>query len=163
MAVRERPITRKTERRAEIEAIRQRFATTPGRDELIDSGEIDEPVPHGQFIELAALVRDLKAERERQGLSLTDVAEASRLTRAMVSRLENGWNTNPTQDTLHRYALALGMRIGMQAVRIENMTPSEPDETSSPEQGDASPSSGSSLRERLNRDRAERHERRSGG
>ena len=46
--------------------------------------------------------------REGLGLSLTDVSERSGLTRAVVSRLDNGWNLNPTLETLFRYAEALG-------------------------------------------------------
>jgi transcriptional regulator with XRE-family HTH domain len=77
----------------------------------VDAGDIDEPVPHGQFLELAALTHGLKARREALGLSLTDVSQRSGLTRAAVSRLENGWNTNPTLDTLYRYALALDAHV----------------------------------------------------
>jgi transcriptional regulator with XRE-family HTH domain len=82
---------------------------------MIDSGEIDEPVPHGQFIGLTELVHDLKERRTRLKLSLTDVADRSGLTRAAVSRLENGWNANPTLETLYRYALALNANIRLVA------------------------------------------------
>jgi transcriptional regulator with XRE-family HTH domain len=37
------------------------------------------------------------------------------LTRAAVSRLENGWNANPTLETLYRYALALNANIRLVA------------------------------------------------
>jgi transcriptional regulator with XRE-family HTH domain len=37
-------------------------------------------------------------------MSLTDVSERSGMTRAAVSKLENGWNLNPTLETLVRYA-----------------------------------------------------------
>jgi DNA-binding XRE family transcriptional regulator len=93
-------------------------ATGPGdssTDDMIDSGEIDEPVPHGQFIGLTGLVHDLKERRTRLKLSLTDVADRSGLTRAAVSRLENGWNANPTLETLYRYALALNANIRLVA------------------------------------------------
>ena len=45
------------------------------------------------------------------GLSLTDLSERSGLTRAAISRLENGWNLNPTLETLFRYAEALGVDL----------------------------------------------------
>ena len=45
------------------------------------------------------------------GLSLTDLSECTRLTRAAISRLENGWNLNPTLETLFRYTEALGVRL----------------------------------------------------
>ena len=42
--------------------------------------------------------------RERMGLSLTDLSgTVTGLTRAAISRLENGWNLNPTLETLFRY------------------------------------------------------------
>jgi hypothetical protein len=52
---------------------------------------------------------------EERGLSLTDVFERSGLTRAAVSRLENGWNANPTLDTLFRYAAPLGAHVSLSA------------------------------------------------
>lgn len=85
----------------------------PGPDELTDRGEIDELVPHGQFLELRVLVAELRQLRERQGLSLTALSERSGMTRAAISRLENGWNANPTLDTLYRYAAALGAHVGL--------------------------------------------------
>src|SRR3990172_2699347 len=50
----------------------------------------------------------LKRHRERQGLSLTDVANRSGMDRAAISRLENGVYLNSTVDTLYRYAQAVG-------------------------------------------------------
>jgi DNA-binding XRE family transcriptional regulator len=105
------------EQRAAHRAIHERMRDDrPGPDELIDRGDIDEPVALGQFVELMAVVKDLKRHREERGLSLTDVSEKSGLTRAMISRLENGWNNNPTLLTLYQYAQALGMSIKMTAV-----------------------------------------------
>ena len=62
-------------------------------------------------MELRELTIRLRQIRERQGLSLTDVSERSGMTRAAISRLENGWNLNPTLDTLFRYATVLGVQI----------------------------------------------------
>jgi len=53
----------------------------------------------------------LKAERERMGLSLADVAERSGMERPNLSRLENEAEANPTIATLTRYAEALGKRL----------------------------------------------------
>ena len=100
------------EQQAAVEAIRARSKIErPGPDELIDRGELDELVPHWQFMELRELTVRLRQIRERQGLSLTDVSERSGMTRAAISRLENGWNLNPTLDTLFRYATVLGAQI----------------------------------------------------
>jgi hypothetical protein len=53
----------------------------------------------------------LKNERERQGLSLSDIEERTGITRSALSRLENGLSNNPTVATLNRYALALGKHL----------------------------------------------------
>lgn len=94
----------------------------PGPDELVASGDIDEPVPQGLFLELLNLMATLKGRRQARGLSLTDVSERSGLTRQAISRLENGWDNNPTLETLYRYALALdaGLTLGVEEVEPED-------------------------------------------
>jgi DNA-binding XRE family transcriptional regulator len=97
------------DQKAAIKAIRAReMQEQPGPDELIDRGEIDELVPHAQYLELRALTSRMRRLREQQGLSLTDLSEKVGMTRAAISRLENGWNLNPTLETLFRYAEAIG-------------------------------------------------------
>lgn len=56
-------------------------------------------------------LRLLKAERQAQGLSLSDVERRSGIGRAALSRLENEAELNPTVMTLTRYAEALGKRL----------------------------------------------------
>ncbi|MGA2621869.1 MAG: helix-turn-helix transcriptional regulator [Thermoguttaceae bacterium] len=62
-----------------------------------------------------AAVRDalkfLKAERQAQGLSLSDVEERTGIGRSALSRLENETEPNPTVVTLTRYAEALGKKL----------------------------------------------------
>jgi DNA-binding XRE family transcriptional regulator len=100
------------DQQAAIKAIQERSRTDrPGPDELIDRGELDELVPQTQYIELRALVVRLRELRQRRGLSLTDLSERTGLTRAAISRLENGWNLNPTLETLFRYTEALGVGL----------------------------------------------------
>jgi DNA-binding Xre family transcriptional regulator len=53
----------------------------------------------------------LRAERERQGLSLADINERTGIDRASLSRLENNEDSNPTLATLERYAEALGKQM----------------------------------------------------
>src|SRR5689334_15381971 len=48
-------------------------------------------------------VKLLKAERERMGLSLADVADRTGIERSNLSRLENEAEANPTVATLSRY------------------------------------------------------------
>lgn len=53
----------------------------------------------------------LKAERQTQGLSLSDIEQRSGIGRAALSRLENEADPNPTVLTLTRYADALGKKL----------------------------------------------------
>lgn len=104
------------EQRTAIEAIRQRSRKErPGPDELIDRGELDELIPQAQYLEVRALGVKFRRIREGKGLSLTDLSERSGLTRAAISRLENGWNLNPTLETLFRFAEALGVDLRLTA------------------------------------------------
>ena len=60
---------------------------------------------------LVDAVKVLKAEREKMGLSLAQVAERAGMERPNLSRLENEAESNPTIATLTRYAEALGKRL----------------------------------------------------
>ena len=96
-----------------MESIRERFQRErPGLDDLILSGDASEAVSQGEYLDLLTMLIELKHHRERQGLSLTDVAQRSGMDRAAISRLENGIYVNPTVDTLYRYADAIGAEIG---------------------------------------------------
>ena len=68
---------------------------------------------HTRRIELSRAVSLLKAERESQGLSLSDIGQAAGISKAAISRLENGENANPTVNTLVRYASALGKQLSV--------------------------------------------------
>jgi len=63
------------------------------------------------YREVIALITELKAARDAQGLSLADVRDRSGIDRAALSRLENGVRENPTVETLVRYADAVGYRV----------------------------------------------------
>jgi predicted transcriptional regulator len=82
--------------------------------------EKEEVLAKGRHIKAAhnrvrVAVRDalkfLKAERQAQGLSLSDVEQRTGIGRAALSRLENETEPNPTVVTLTRYAQALGKRL----------------------------------------------------
>jgi len=60
---------------------------------------------------LRDIVRVLRAERRRLGLSLADVGTRSGIGKANLSRLENDPHPNPTMDTILRYADALGCAV----------------------------------------------------
>lgn len=92
--------------------MRERFqAERPSLDDLLATGDCDGTVRLGTYLALVEALTALKRAREEQGLSLADVAEASGIDRAAISRLENGRNANPTVETLDRYAAAVGKRL----------------------------------------------------
>ena len=78
----------------DIEAIRQEF---PPRS-FVD-------------LDLTTALAALRIERERQGLTLTDLQERTRIDRATISKLERGEMPNPTVGTLQTLAAALGKRL----------------------------------------------------
>ncbi len=98
------------EDRARHKAIRERFKNKPSLEELVASGEFNDPMPLGDYLSILEAVAALKKAREAAGLSLADVAERSGLDKAQLSRIENGQHMNPTVSTLQRYAHALGLR-----------------------------------------------------
>ena len=68
---------------------------------------------------LLTLVGAFRTERERQGLSLADVAERTGMDRAQISKLETGKVPNPTLGTLRTYAHALGLELEWTARPME--------------------------------------------
>ena len=109
-----------SERLALAASIAQKHTSHPSPRALLQNGQI-----HPQACEQAErvrasgpparpfreLIRALRAERERQGLSLADLAKRTGMDRAAIHKLEIGLNSNPTYATLTRYAQALGGRI----------------------------------------------------
>jgi transcriptional regulator with XRE-family HTH domain len=99
---------------ARIQAVRERFQRErPTLEQLVTSGEYNEPIPQGAYLELRHLMHALRSERERQGLSLTEVARHAGIDKAALSRLENGRQINPTWNTLWRYALVLNKGLAL--------------------------------------------------
>jgi transcriptional regulator with XRE-family HTH domain len=60
---------------------------------------------------LEELLGQLKAAREEKGMSLADVSERTGMDRSALSKLETGQRSNPTVETLVRYAEAVGKRL----------------------------------------------------
>jgi DNA-binding XRE family transcriptional regulator len=60
---------------------------------------------------LQELLQQLKAAREKKGLSLADLTELTGMDRSALSKLETGQRPNPTVETLVRYADAVGKRL----------------------------------------------------
>lgn len=106
---------RKTaEERAREQKLRDKLQKEkPSLDDLVRSGasDPDAVMTMGMYFDVQQALQALKGERQRRGLSIGDVAERSGLDRAVVSRLENGKQDNPTVATLMRYAAAIGKRF----------------------------------------------------
>jgi ribosome-binding protein aMBF1 (putative translation factor) len=106
---------RKTaEERAREHTLREKLQKErPSLEDLVHAGECDPDavMTMGMYFDVQRALQALKREREQCGLSIADVAERSGLDRAVVSRLENGKQDNPTVATLMRYAAAVGKRF----------------------------------------------------
>jgi DNA-binding XRE family transcriptional regulator len=61
--------------------------------------------------QMEELLKQLKAARKKQGLSLSDLTELTGMDRSALSKLETGRRPNPTLETLVRYAEAVGKRL----------------------------------------------------
>ena len=83
----------------------------PGPDQLTAGGRYDEPLPLESYMAFREAVLALKAERERRGLQLDEVAQASGIPKTSLGRLETGKLANPSIDLLLRYAAAVGRRL----------------------------------------------------
>jgi transcriptional regulator with XRE-family HTH domain len=102
------------EERARERALREKLQKEkPSLEDLIRTGACDPDavMTMGMYFDVQRALQALKREREQSGLSIGDVAERSGLDRAVVSRLENGKQDNPTVATLMRYAAAVGKRF----------------------------------------------------
>jgi predicted transcriptional regulator len=100
---RDRPLT--PEEAAKYKAIREHVA-----------GELPDLIARhhermAALDQLGELLKQLKAAREAKGLSLADLTEMTGMDRSALSKLETGQRTNPTVDTLVRYAEAVGKRL----------------------------------------------------
>lgn len=101
------------EQRAAVDAIRARHRAPAYREqEEIDREAVrNEFPPRRADDELTAALEALCIERERQGLSLSDIQQRTKIDRATISKLERGDIPNPTVATLRTDAAALGKRL----------------------------------------------------
>ncbi len=106
---------RKTaEERAYERTLREKLQKErPSLQDLVRTGACDPDavMTMGMYFDVQRALQALKQERKGRGLSIANVAERSGLDRAVVSRLENGKQDNPTVATLMRYAAAVGKRF----------------------------------------------------
>jgi transcriptional regulator with XRE-family HTH domain len=70
-----------------------------------------EAMPLGEYLHAQELLRALRQERERQQLTLAQLAERTGYDPAVLSRLFTGRQANTTLATLARIANALGKEV----------------------------------------------------
>jgi DNA-binding XRE family transcriptional regulator len=110
-------IDRTPEEKARLKAIRDRFQKEkPSLAQLVASGEFKPPIKQTEYWELMQTAAALKKAREEAGISLRQMAQRMSVDVGALSRLENGANSNPTIETLFRYASALGKTVVVQLV-----------------------------------------------
>lgn len=115
-----RPRVQTPEQAGEERGLRERFrAEKPSLEDLVACGDVTQVLTMGEYWELRKTFAALKAVREAQGLSITDLADRTGMDRAMISRLENGQIDNPTVSTVARFARALGKRVMVSLVEAE--------------------------------------------
>jgi transcriptional regulator with XRE-family HTH domain len=83
----------------------------PGPEELLASGKWEGPVLVEGQEEFWRAIRQVRAFREAQGLTLKDVSERCGIDVATLSKLENGKQANPTLFTMLLYVGAVGKRL----------------------------------------------------
>jgi ribosome-binding protein aMBF1 (putative translation factor) len=95
-----------------VEARRAHRQTAEYQEELErDIEAYRQEYPPAGDPDLIAALAGLRRERERQGLSLTDLSERTGIDRATISKLETGKIANPTVGTLRTLAGALGQKL----------------------------------------------------
>lgn len=98
--------------RAREEEARRMFQDwKPGPEELLASGRWQGPVIVEGEQEFWKAIREVRAFREAQGLTLKDVSERCGIDVATLSKLENGKQPNPTLFTMLLYVGAVGERL----------------------------------------------------
>lgn len=107
----QKKIERSPEDLARIKQLREQYQRERPSLEDLCAAQGVEPVTLGAYLEAKQLFHRLRQERERAGLSLSDVADRSGMDKAAISRLENGHQPNPTLDTVARYAAAIGKQV----------------------------------------------------
>lgn len=107
-----RKVERTAEQVARERAVREKYRRERPSPEqaLAESGYADF-VPLGEVFFLRQFAVELRRERERQGVTLAELADRTGIDQAGLSRLETGKADNPTVDTLYRVAAALGKEI----------------------------------------------------
>jgi len=81
------------------------------KDEIIAEGRRHKAAHDVAAGQLRDVLQILRAERDRQGLSLAAIQERTGIARSALSRLETDPAANPTLTSIMRYADALGKNL----------------------------------------------------
>lgn len=103
--IRRRTVTLTDEQKARHAEIRRQIEADRPR------GDREALLVKAQMEAAYAAMQMLKAEREKRGITLTELAERTGIDKGNLSRMENNINANPTLETLTRIAKAIGGTI----------------------------------------------------
>jgi hypothetical protein len=114
-----RKIERTPEEQRQLDEIRVRFQRArPGLEDLLASGDVTDVVSQGEYLDLRAMLAELKRHRQRQGLSLADVAERSgrpfRLTAAAAAENKRSSVTGHLQPAGRQQLAVYGSAVLVQ-------------------------------------------------
>jgi DNA-binding phage protein len=97
---------------AKLKADRERYQREkPTPEQLLAEGGHEHFIRHGDLLMFHCLMFELRKERERQKLTIAQLAEMTGIDQSALSRLETYKNANPTFQTVSRIAAALGKFI----------------------------------------------------
>jgi ribosome-binding protein aMBF1 (putative translation factor) len=107
-----RKLDRTPEEIARLKATRARLQSEkPTVEQLLAEGGHEDVVALGDLLVVHQIAHRLKEARGRLELSLADLSLKTGIDPAVLARLENGEQPNPTMETLARVATALGKRL----------------------------------------------------
>jgi phytoene/squalene synthetase len=105
-------VQRTPEERADVQAVRERFPREkPTLEQVLAATGQPEAIPLGEYLHTQELLRALRRERERQQVTLAQLAQRTGYDPAVLSRLFNGRQANTTLATVGRIANALGKEV----------------------------------------------------
>jgi ribosome-binding protein aMBF1 (putative translation factor) len=105
--------SRTPEELARSKAERERYqAAKPGLHDVAKAGGV--LLPLGQVMALQVLGATIRSERQRQRLTLEQLAAKAGIDAPALSRIERGRNPNPTVETLSHLARALGKTLSIE-------------------------------------------------
>jgi DNA-binding Xre family transcriptional regulator len=100
-----RAAARTPEETARLKAVRDRYqAEKPTPDQIAGDRDL---LTMGEYLEARVILFELKKERERQHMTIAEMARRTGIDAAHLSRLEAGKADNPTLNVLQRMAAAL--------------------------------------------------------